>query len=304
MTYDLLIVGAGAAGMAAALTACEAGTRSVLLVDRGERLGGVLPQCLHMGFGAAWFGQEMTGAEYAARAAAQVEAAPVEVRLDTTVVQVDPGRRAVLSGPLGVEEIPFRQLVLAAGCREIPIGALALPGTRPAGIFTAGQAQRMVNLQKLALGREAVILGSGDVGLVMARQLTLSGCRVAAVVEQRDRCGGLARNYQAGIVDCGIPLLTRTTVSCVHGVGRIRGVTLRQLDTGTETLLPCDTLITALGMVPERELLRGLGSPLPGWVHLCGNCQTIHKIVDTVSRQGAEAGRRAALLARDLSEMG
>ena len=180
MTWDVLVVGAGAAGMAAALAAAQAGA-SVLLADRGERLGGVLPQCLHTGFGMGIFHQELTGADYAARWAAMVRAAPLSLCLDTTVLSLSPQRRALLSGRSGVEEISFQALVLAAGCREIPIGALALPGTRPAGIFTAGQAQRMVNLQGLSLGRRIVILGSGDVGLIMARQFALTGCSVEAV---------------------------------------------------------------------------------------------------------------------------
>ena len=294
MNCDVLVVGAGAAGMAAALSAREAGAETVLLADRNIQLGGVLPQCLHSGFGAGIFHQELTGAEYAARWAAQVEASFIALRLDTTVLSISPERRALLSGPEGVEEVAFRTLVLATGCREISIGSLALSGTRPAGMFTAGQAQRMVNLQGLTLGRNVVVLGSGDVGLIMARQLALSGYSVAAVVERRDRCGGLPRNYCRSIVECGVPLLTRTTVCRVHGEGRVSGVTLLQLDTGTERFLPCDTLITALGMVPERELLRPLGEPLPPWVFLCGNCRTIHRTVDTVSRQGEAVGREAA----------
>ena len=303
MTWDVLVVGAGAAGMAAALAAARAGA-SVLLADRGERLGGVLPQCLHTGFGMGIFRRELTGADYAARWAAMVGAAPVALRLDTTVLSLTPDRRALLSGRSGVEEISFHALVLAAGCREIPIGALALPGTRPAGIFTAGQAQRMVNLQGLTLGRRIVILGSGDVGLIMARQLAQAGCSVEAVVERRDRCGGLPRNYQQCIQACGIPLLTRSTVSCIHGEGRLCGVTIRHLDSGAEYVQPCDTLVTALGMVPERELLRPLGEPLPPWVFLCGNCQSIHRTVDTVSRQGMAAGREAAAWALQSGEAG
>ena len=303
MTWDVLVVGAGAAGMAAALAAARAGA-SVLLADRGEKLGGVLPQCLHTGFGMGVFHRELTGADYAARWAAMVRAAPVALRLDTTVLSLAPDRRALLSGRSGVEEISFHALVLAAGCREIPIGTLALPGTRPAGIFTAGQAQRMVNLQGLSLGRRIVILGSGDVGLIMARQFTLAGCTVEAVVEQRDRCGGLPRNYHQCIEAYGIPLLTRSTVSCIHGEGRICGVTIRQLDSGAEYVQPCDTLVTALGMVPERELLRPLGDPLPPWVFLCGNCRSIHRTVDTVIRQGAETGQEAAGWALRFGEAG
>ena len=304
MTWDVLVVGAGAAGMAAALSAREAGAASALLADRSTQLGGVLPQCLHTGFGMGIFRQELTGADYAARWAAMVRAAPIALRLDTTVLSLTPDRRALLSGPSGVEEISFHALVLAAGCREIPIGALALPGTRPAGIFTAGQAQRMVNLQGLSLGRRIVILGSGDVGLITARQFARAGCRVEAVVEQRDHCVGLLRNYHQCIEAYGIPLLTQTTVSCIHGEGRICGVTIRQLDSGAEYVQPCDTLVTALGMVPERELLRPLGDPLPPWVFLCGNCRKIHRTVDTVSLQGEAAGRDAARWALRSREAG
>lgn len=304
MTWDVLVVGAGAAGMAAALSAREAGAASVLLADRSTRLGGVLPQCLHTGFGMGIFRRELTGTEYAARWADMVRVAPIALRLDTTVLSISPDRRALLSGRSGVEEISFKALVLAAGCREIPIGALALPGTRPAGIFTAGQAQRMVNLQGLPLGRRIVILGSGDVGLIMARQFALAGCSVEAVVERRKHCGGLPRNYHQCIEAYGIPLLTRSTVSCIHGEGRICGVTIRQLDSGVERFQPCDTLVTALGMVPERELLRPLGEPLPTWVFLCGNCRSIHRTVDTVSRQGTEIGREAAEWALRSGEAG
>ena len=302
---DVLIVGGGAAGMAAAWAACRAGLGRVVLADREERLGGVLPQCIHHGFGLGYFQEDLTGPEYAGRWIARLSETAAEVLLETTVLSVAPDRTAVLSGPkTGLRRLAFNRLILAAGCREIPIGALPVAGTRPAGIFTAGQAQRMVNLEGLTPGRDAVILGSGDVGLVMARQLTLTGCQVSAVVEQRERCGGLPRNYRRSIVECGIPLLTRTTVSRVHGAGRVRGVTLRQLDTGEERFQPCDTLITALGMVPERELLRPLGNPLPSWVFLCGNCHHIHRTVDTVSLQGAQAGREAAALALESGAAG
>ena len=283
---DVLIVGGGAAGMAAAWAACRAGLGRVVLADREERLGGVLPQCIHHGFGLGYFREDLTGPEYAARWIARLSETAAEVLLETTVLSVAPDRTAVLSGPkTGLRRLAFNRLILAAGCREIPIGALPVAGTRPAGIFTAGQAQRMVNLEGYDLGREIVILGSGDIGLIMARRFTLRGCRVRAVVEREAACGGMVRNYRDCILAHRIPLLTRATVAEIHGEGRITGVTMRHLDTGAEELLPCDTLITAVGLVPERELLRPLGPELPPWVVLCGNCDYVHQIVDSVTAQ-------------------
>lgn len=291
MTMDLLVVGGGAAGMAAALAAEEAGAGPILLVDREPRLGGVLPQCIHQGFGLGYFKENLTGPEYAARFAETLSRSSVEVWLDTTVLSLAPERTAVLSGPeRGVQTVAFRRLVLASGCRETPLGALPVAGTRPAGIFTAGEAQRLVNLHGLDLGREIVILGSGDIGLILARRLTLRGCRVRAIVEQRGVCGGMPRNYRDCVLAYDLPLLTRSTVTEVHGQGRLTGVTVRQLDSGTEAFLPCDTLVTALGLVPERELLRPLGDPLPDWVFLCGNCDYVHEIVDTVTTQALRLG--------------
>lgn len=296
---DLLIVGGGAAGMAAALAAEKAGVKRILLADRERRLGGILPQCIHNGFGLGYFKEDLTGPEYAARFAARLDNSSVDVLLETTVLSISPDRTAVLSGPRsGCRRIAFERLILAAGCRETPIGALPVAGTRPAGIFTAGQAQRMMNLEGLDLGREIVILGSGDIGLIMARRFTLWGGHVAAVVEQRERCGGLLRNYRCCIQAYRIPLITRATAVRIHGEGRITGVTIRRLDTGAEELVPCDTLVTAVGLVPERELLRSLGEQTPGWVSLCGNCDYVHEIVDAVTAQaealGASMGEREA----------
>ena len=290
---DLLIVGGGAGGMAAALAAEKAGVKRILLADRERRLGGILPQCIHNGLG--YFKEDLTGPEYAARFAARLDNSSVDVLLETMVLSVSPDRTAVLSGPRsGCRRIAFERLILAAGCRETPIGALPVAGTRPAGIFTAGQAQRMMNLEGLDLGREIVILGSGDIGLIMARRFTLRGGHVAAVVEQRERCGGLLRNYRGCIQAYRIPLITCATAVRIHGEGRITGVTIRHLDTGAEELVPCDTLVTAVGLVPE--LLRPLGEQTPGWVSLCGNCDYVHEIVDAVTAQaealGASMGER------------
>ncbi|OUN05913.1 hypothetical protein B5G43_10830 [Flavonifractor sp. An92] len=292
---DVLVVGGGAAGMAAACAAANCGA-TVVLAEREDALGGVLPQCLHHGFGLVQFGADLTGAEYARRVVAELADTPVRILAGTTVLSVHPDHSALLSGAkTGLFRLTFRQLVLASGCRETPVGALPVVGTRPAGIFTAGEAQRLVNLEGRRVGNTIVILGGGDIGLVMAQQLTRNGCRVAAVVEQRAFCGGQPRHQKACFEQLGIPLLLRATVTEVHGRGRVSAVTVRHLDTGAEEILPCDTLLTAVGLVPERELLRPLGTPLPGWVHLCGNCEHVHRIVDTVTAQGEAAGHTAAL---------
>lgn len=287
---DLLVVGGGAAGMSAALAAASAGPVSVLLADREERLGGILPQCIHRGFGLGYFQRDLTGPEYAGRIIARMEGAAVNVRLNTTVLSLSQRRTAELSGPGGYESVAFRRLILAAGCRERTIGALPVTGTRPAGVFTAGEAQRMVNLRRWRPGRTVLVLGSGDLGLIMARRFVLEGCQVLGVVEQKGRCGGLVRNYRSCLLEHRIPLITRTTVTRLHGEGRLTGVTLRHLDSGREERVACDTLITALGLIPERELLAGLGGKLPGWASLCGNCDYVHEIVDTVTAQAEALG--------------
>jgi len=295
---DLLIIGAGAAGMAAAVSARENGVDSVLLVDRNDALGGILPQCIHNGFGLGRFHTDLTGPEYAGRYIELLHSSGAEVRLNTFVLSLGQDKSAVLSGPGGVERIHFRGCIMATGCRERPIGALPVAGTRPAGIFTAGAAQKMVNLGGYGIGQNIVILGSGDIGMIMARRFTLRGCRVIAMVEQARQLGGLVRNQRNCIEKYQIPVITSATVTEIHGLGRISAVTVKHLDTGSEELIPCDTLVTAVGLIPERELAAGLGRQ-PPWLRLCGNCESIHEIVDAVSAQAQAVGRdMAAFLAR------
>ena len=290
MRTELLIVGAGAAGMTAALSAWEAGCRDILLVDRRERSGGILPQCLHEGFGLASYGTELSGPDYAERIAARLARTGVRLALGTEVLAVRGDKTAVLSDRGGLSELRFERLILASGCRERSIGSLPTAGTRPAGIFTAGQAQEMMNLRGHDLGREVLILGSGDLGLIMARQFVLAGKHVIAVIEQEARYGGMARNYRRCSEPYQIPIRCRTTVSAIHGEGRIRGVTLRCLDSGAEEFLPCDTLVTALGLIPERELVRGLGDP--DWLSLAGNCHRVHDLVDSAAAEAEAIGAR------------
>lgn len=296
MRTELLIVGAGAAGMAAALSAWEAGCRDILLLDRREAPGGILPQCLHEGFGLSLYGRELTGPDYAARLAARLKKTGVRLCLGTELLSLRADRTAILSDRRGLTQLRFVRLILAAGCREKSIGSLSLSGTRPAGIFTAGQAQEMMNLRGQTLGKEILILGSGDLGLIMARQFTLAGGHVIAVVEQAEHYGGMARNFHRCIEAYGIPMRYHTTVSEIHGSGRISGVTLRDLKNGEASYLPCDTLVTALGLIPEREAARGLGEP--EWLYLAGNCRRVHDLVDSAVKEAERIGREAAAALR------
>lgn len=293
--YQLLVIGGGAAGMAAALSAEEAGLERVLLVERSDRLGGILPQCIHNGFGSSYFGEDLTGPEYARRFIERIKSSNIHVLLDTTVLQLSKDKTVLLSGRNGLKVISFDNMILATGSRELPIGALPIYGTRPAGIFTAGAAQKMVNLYGYDIGNEIVILGSGDIGLIMARRLTLLGKRVIAVIEQKPALGGLPRNQNNCIKAYHIPVMTSSTIDAVHGNGRISGVTVRHTDTETTEYIPCDTLLTAVGLIPERELLEGLisGNQIPDWVFLCGNCDYVHQIVDSVTFQAEKVGRQA-----------
>ncbi|MBQ9687323.1 MAG: FAD-dependent oxidoreductase [Oscillospiraceae bacterium] len=287
---ELLIVGAGVAGMAAAVAAWDSGCRNLVLADRADRSGGILPQCIHEGFGLSAFGAELTGPDYADRWAAALKRTGVQLLLNTEVLSVTETKTAILSSREGLGELGFERLILATGCRERAVGSLPIAGTRPAGIFTAGQAQALINLRHQSLGRNILILGSGDLGMIMARRFTLEGKRVIAVVEQNDHYGGMARNHHRCIEQYHIPMLYRSTVSEIHGVGRICGVTLTQLDSGRREYISCDTLITAVGLIPERELARGLGDP--DWLYLAGNCHRIHQVADSAAAEAEAIGKR------------
>lgn len=273
--YDLLIIGGGAAGIAAAKAACEAGCSSIAIVDRKPSLGGVLLQCTHRGFG-----KKLTGIEYASRL---LLGFPKDVTVigSTTVLSVDETRIARLSGG---RTISFSQLILATGCREIPMGALPIAGTRPKGVYTAGQMQEMMNLHGFVPEGPAVILGSGDLGLIMAHQLAQAGLAVT-VVEQRERCGGLVRNQRC-LKDYPIRLICAQTVTEVQGQPHLEGCRL----SGGEWIA-CKTLLIAVGLRPERTLTANLGNP--AWLHLCGNCNTVHPMVEGVLSEAIQAGLTA-----------
>lgn len=271
--YDILIIGGGAAGIAAAKAARGA---RVLLVDSKPALGGVLLQCTHLGFG-----KNKSGIQYAADLLQDFPEA-ITVALNTTVLSVSEDRTALLSGKeFGRKEISFSQLVLATGCREIPIGALPIGGTRPRGIYTAGQMQEMMNLHGFTPEGPVVILGSGDLGLIMARQLAQIGLSVT-MVEKKSQCGGMARNQRC-LDEYPIQLICGDTLREIQGYPHITGCV-----TANGKKLPCKMLLIAAGLIPERELISHLGNP--GWLHICGNCNTVHPMVEAVVNEGKQAG--------------
>ncbi len=313
---SVLIVGGGPAGLAAAIAAYDAGVRDVLVVERDPRVGGILKQCIHPGFGLHRFGCELTGPEYAERYAAEVEKRGIEVLTGTFVTDITPERVVTLQSREGIEQIKAAAVILAMGCRERPRGALNIPGTRPSGIYTAGTAQRLINVEGYLPGRRVVILGSGDIGLITARRMTLEGAKVLAVCELLPYSGGLARNIEQCLNDFDIPLLLSHTVTKIHGRERLTGVTVSEVDEnrrpipGTEQYFECDTLLLSVGLIPENELTEKIGLPLdrrtggaavdtdrqtaiPG-VFACGNVLHVHDLVDYVSGEAELAGKAAA----------
>ena len=273
MEFDILIIGGGAAGIAAAKAAAG---KKVLLVDRRDKIGGVLLQCAHRGFG-----KSQTGVEYA-RDLIRDFPADVTLALNTTVLSISKDRTAELAGKtFGRKTVRFSQLILAAGCREIPMGALAIAGTRPNGVYTAGQMQELMNLHGHIPQGPAVILGSGDLGLIMAKQLSETGLAVT-LVEKKESCGGMAKNQRC-LREYPIELICAETVSEVCGNPNLESVVLSG---GRE--IPCKTLLIAAGLRPERELIHNLGEP--SWLHICGNCNCVHPMVEAVVQEGKQAG--------------
>lgn len=279
---DLFIIGGGAAGLSAAKAAAGMGVQSILLADRMPEPGGILRQCIHDGFG-----PELTGPEYISALTADF---PGQVRFlwNTTVLSVDEKRNAVLSSrDFGLKKIAFRQMILATGCRELPLGALNIAGTRPPGIYTAGELQQEMNLHGFVPEGPAVILGSGDVGLVMTWQLCRAGVKIEALVEKKEKCGGLARNWKR-LEEYEILIRTKTTVSQVFGEHHLEGVSICDLDGRKEAFIPCKKLVIAAGLLPEQELIKKTGTQ--PWLHLCGNCRRIHSVVEGVVQEGRQAG--------------
>ena len=327
---DLVIIGGGPAGLAAAVSAYDAGVRSLLILDREQQAGGILEQCIHNGFGLHRFGEELTGPEYAARYIDEVKKREIPVQLETMVLDLQSlpdGSKlvtAVSSG--GMLELKAKAVILTMGCRERSRGALNIPGTRPAGIYTAGAAQKFVNIKGYLPGRRVAILGSGDIGLIMARRMTLEGAKVEAVCELMPYSGGLNRNIVQCLEDFGIPLLLSHTIVEIHGKERVTGVTIAQVDENRRPIpetwqeIPCDTVLLSCGLIPENELTTAAGIPLdpvtsgavvdqyrqtgcPG-VFACGNVLHVHDLVDYVSEEAALAGESAAAWLRGESLSG
>lgn len=315
--HDIIIIGGGPAGLAAAIAARKAGIGDVLILERDDKLGGILNQCIHNGFGLHTFGAELTGPEYAERYSDQVEELGIPYKLRTIVADVSENREVTyVNSTEGVVTVKAGAIVLAMGCRERPRGALGLPGYRPAGIFTAGTAQRLMNVEGYSVGKKVFILGSGDIGLIMARRMTLEGAQVCCVAELMPYSGGLNRNIVQCLRDFNIPLLLSHTVTKIHGKYRVEGVTVSQVDgnrrpiPGTEEFYECDTLLLSCGLLPENELSRQAGveidrvtggpvvddslmTDIPG-VFACGNVLHVHDLVDYVSEEASRAGEHAA----------
>ena len=314
---DIVIIGGGPAGLAAALAAKTEGAESILILERDKELGGILNQCIHNGFGLHTFQEELTGPEYAARFIQRVEEQKIEYRLNTMVMDISPEKVVTaMSREDGMYQIQAKSVILAMGCRERPRGTLNIPGYRPAGIYSAGTAQRLVNREGFMPGKKVVILGSGDIGLIMARRMTLEGAEVKVVAELMPYSGGLKRNIVQCLDDFGIPLKLSHTVVDIKGKERVEGITLAQVDEnrrpipGTEEFYECDTLLLSVGLIPENELSGQAGVELSSvtsgpvvnesletnveGIFACGNVLHVHDLVDFVSEEAANAGKNAA----------
>ncbi len=315
---EVIVIGGGPAGLAAAIAARDNGATDVLVIERDTCVGGILNQCIHNGFGLHRFGEELTGPEYASRFAQNLD--NIEVLTDTMVLEVTTDRivRAV-SRDHGYMELQAKAIVLAMGCRERTRGAISIPGDRPAGVYTAGAAQRYLNIEGYMVGKNAVILGSGDIGLIMARRMTLEGAKVHACVELMPYSGGLTRNIVQCLNDFDIPLYLSHTITDIRGKDRVEGVTIAQVGpdrkpiAGTEFDIQCDTVLLSVGLIPENELTRGAGIPidrrtngayvyenmetLSEGIFACGNVVHVHDLVDYVSAESERAGKAAAIYA-------